>query len=90
MSNRVSTHRYIVCKTDNACANFPVPGGRDPDDDNNIPGGGEIGVANMTCYNGGVTVYENHQTCDVTSPYLAPTQHTTFSSFQPFHRSQDS
>ncbi|KAK7682498.1 hypothetical protein QCA50_014298 [Cerrena zonata] len=56
-----------VCKTDNACANFPVPGGHDADDDNNIPGGGEVGVANMTCYNGGVTVYENHQVCDVTN-----------------------
>ena len=26
-------------------------------------------VANMTCYKGGQTVFNNHQMCDVTSTY---------------------
>ena len=27
----------------------------------------EVGVANMTCYKGGDTVFQNHQICDVTN-----------------------
>lgn len=51
-----------VCKTDNACANFPLIGGipRNGDDD-------DVPVANMTCYTGGRTVFNNHQMCDVTN-----------------------
>ena len=48
-----------VCKTDAACVGFPLPGAvRDGLDDT---------VANMTCYNGGETVFSNHQMCDITS-----------------------
>ncbi|CAL1717265.1 unnamed protein product [Somion occarium] len=52
-----------VCKTDAACANFPIPGG----DHDGIPADDDLGVANMTCFKGGVSVYENHQACDVTN-----------------------
>jgi hypothetical protein len=51
-----------VCKTDSACRNFPLRGL--PEDSDN---GGDIGAANMTCFKGGETVFENHQTCDVTN-----------------------
>ncbi|KAF9223816.1 hypothetical protein BS17DRAFT_802314, partial [Gyrodon lividus] len=49
-----------VCKTDSACIGFPLPGA--------IPS--EIGdgsAANMTCYTGGETVFNNHQMCDITN-----------------------
>ncbi|KIY72460.1 hypothetical protein CYLTODRAFT_486300 [Cylindrobasidium torrendii FP15055 ss-10] len=45
-----------VCKADYACDGFPLAG--------------EIGsseAANMTCYTGGETVFNNHQMCDVTN-----------------------
>ncbi|KAJ3522951.1 hypothetical protein NM688_g8799 [Phlebia brevispora] len=52
-----------VCKTDAACANFPLR--KQPDvgfaDDDDLP------ISNMTCYKGGDTVIENHQICDVTN-----------------------
>jgi len=50
----------IVCKNDDACVGFPLAGGV-------ITGGDDEAVANMTCYKGGETVFENHQMCDVTS-----------------------
>ncbi|KAI0080990.1 hypothetical protein K474DRAFT_1614475 [Panus rudis PR-1116 ss-1] len=52
-----------VCRTDKACSKFPIHR-EDPDD---VPPGDDVGVANMTCYTGGVTVYENHQICNVTN-----------------------
>ncbi|KAH9945126.1 uncharacterized protein BXZ73DRAFT_38891 [Epithele typhae] len=49
-----------VCKTDDACAGFPLRGQpTDPDDADR--------VGNMTCYTGGETVFNNHQFCDVTN-----------------------
>ena len=49
-----------VCKTDAACVGFPLPGAvREGLEDDT--------VANMTCYNGGETVFNNHQMCDITS-----------------------
>ncbi|KAG6374438.1 hypothetical protein JVT61DRAFT_4477 [Boletus reticuloceps] len=49
-----------VCKTDAACVGFPLPGA--------IHDGLEDGkVANMTCYKGGETVFNNHQMCDITN-----------------------
>lgn len=51
-----------VCKTDAACVGFPLPGA--------IHGGlDDDTVANMTCYNGGETVFSNHQMCDITSMF---------------------
>lgn len=49
-----------VCKTDDACIGFPLAG-------KPVEDGEEIN--NMTCYKGGVTVFENHQICAVTSAY---------------------
>ncbi|KIM40694.1 hypothetical protein M413DRAFT_446097 [Hebeloma cylindrosporum] len=49
-----------VCKTDDACVGFPLMGGV-------INGGDDEEVANMTCYKGGETVFNNHQMCDVTN-----------------------
>ncbi|KAF8554443.1 hypothetical protein OG21DRAFT_1597318 [Imleria badia] len=49
-----------VCKTDASCVGFPLPGAiRD--------GLVDDMVANMTCYNGGETVFNNHQMCDITN-----------------------
>ncbi|KAF8126962.1 hypothetical protein EV363DRAFT_1433839 [Boletus edulis] len=49
-----------VCKTDAACVGFPLPGAiHDGLEDNK--------VANMTCYKGGETVFNNHQMCDITN-----------------------
>lgn len=49
-----------VCKSDNACLAFPLAGGIHTEmEDGN--------VANMTCYKGGETVFNNHQMCDITS-----------------------
>lgn len=49
-----------VCKTDAACVGFPLPGAiRGSLDDNT--------VANMTCYKGGETIFNNHHMCDITS-----------------------
>ncbi|EPT01714.1 hypothetical protein FOMPIDRAFT_1119813 [Fomitopsis schrenkii] len=47
-----------VCKTDDACVGFPLAG-------KPVEDGEEIN--NMTCYKGGVTVFENHQMCAVTN-----------------------
>ncbi|KZT01551.1 uncharacterized protein LAESUDRAFT_752603 [Laetiporus sulphureus 93-53] len=47
-----------VCKTDEACIGFPLAG-------KPLEDGEEIN--NMTCYKGGVTVFENHQICKVTN-----------------------
>ncbi|TFK36706.1 hypothetical protein BDQ12DRAFT_609378 [Crucibulum laeve] len=53
-----------VCQNDDACIGFPLAGEirnlfstRDDDEP----------VANMTCYKGGETVFNNHQMCDVTN-----------------------
>ncbi|KAJ8594505.1 hypothetical protein M405DRAFT_930167 [Rhizopogon salebrosus TDB-379] len=49
-----------VCKSDNACLAFPLAGGIHTEmEDGN--------VANMTCYKGGETVFNNHQMCDITN-----------------------
>ncbi|PPQ92595.1 hypothetical protein CVT25_007287 [Psilocybe cyanescens] len=48
-----------VCKNDDACIGFPLAGGVFSEDDQE--------VANMTCYKGGETVFNNHQMCDVTN-----------------------
>ena len=57
------SERLPVCKSDNACIGFPLAGGihTEMDDEN---------VANMTCYKGGETVFNNHQMCDITSTFL--------------------
>ncbi|KAA1476213.1 hypothetical protein DENSPDRAFT_843114 [Dentipellis sp. KUC8613] len=47
-----------VCKTDDACIGFPLAG---------QVSSLEAEVANMTCYTGGETVFNNHQFCDVTN-----------------------
>lgn len=47
-----------ACQTNDACANFRIPGFDYSDP--NLPG-------NMTCYKGGNTIRENFQMCDVTS-----------------------
>ncbi|KAF8910449.1 hypothetical protein CPB84DRAFT_1763710 [Gymnopilus junonius] len=47
-----------VCKNDNACVGFPLAGGVISEEEE---------VANMTCYKGGETVFNNHQFCDVTN-----------------------
>ncbi|KAI6025447.1 hypothetical protein EDC04DRAFT_2869360 [Pisolithus marmoratus] len=49
-----------VCKTDDACAGFPLSGGVRAQIDDGA-------VANMTCYKGGETVFSNHQMCDITN-----------------------
>ncbi|KAF8330210.1 hypothetical protein F5887DRAFT_896041 [Amanita rubescens] len=48
-----------VCQNDNACRGFPLSGG--------IPSTNQDGTANMTCYKGGETVFNNHQMCNVTN-----------------------
>ncbi|KAM6490145.1 hypothetical protein JOM56_014337 [Amanita muscaria] len=48
-----------VCKNDNSCRGFPLSGG--------IPSNIENEIANMTCYKGGETVFNNHQMCNVTN-----------------------
>lgn len=52
-----------VCQNDDACIGFPLAGQISPLD-------GDDKVANMTCYTGGKTVFNNHQMCDVTSQSL--------------------
>ncbi|TFK49732.1 hypothetical protein OE88DRAFT_1713443 [Heliocybe sulcata] len=47
-----------VCKTDAACAGFPLFG---------QPSSLEAGASNMTCYKAGETVFSNHQMCNVTN-----------------------
>lgn len=54
-----------VCKNDNACVGFPLAGGI------SSLNGDDTEVANMTCYKGGETVFNNHQMCDVTSESIA-------------------
>ncbi|EIN10088.1 hypothetical protein PUNSTDRAFT_102090 [Punctularia strigosozonata HHB-11173 SS5] len=49
-----------VCKTNQACAAFPLAGGPEDDD-------AEINPEDMVCYKGGETVFNNHQMCDVTN-----------------------
>ncbi|PFH50042.1 hypothetical protein AMATHDRAFT_86062 [Amanita thiersii Skay4041] len=46
-----------VCQHDNSCIGFPLAGGISSLD----------GTANMTCYKGGETVFNNHQMCNVTN-----------------------
>jgi hypothetical protein len=55
----LSLDSSLVCQTDNACANFPIRG--------NITSLDTTDSANMTCYKGGETLFNNHQFCDVTS-----------------------
>ncbi|EGN98732.1 hypothetical protein SERLA73DRAFT_168345 [Serpula lacrymans var. lacrymans S7.3] len=49
-----------VCQRDDACIGFPLAGTPHVGND-------EISGANMTCYTGGETVFNNHQMCDVTN-----------------------
>jgi hypothetical protein len=58
----------VVCKTNKACANFPLQGG--------TPGHGEVDPEDMICYHGGETIFNNHQMCDVTS--TSSLAHTKF------------
>ena len=61
-----------VCKTDAACANFPL---RRAPESSSVLGGllpgsdpeSDLPIGNMTCYKGGETVFENHQICNVTN-----------------------
>ncbi|KAK2463756.1 hypothetical protein APHAL10511_004249 [Amanita phalloides] len=48
-----------VCKNDDSCREFPLMGG--------MPSNSQDGAANMTCYKGGETVFNNHQMCNVTN-----------------------
>ncbi|KAJ6544972.1 hypothetical protein DFH09DRAFT_1040442 [Mycena vulgaris] len=50
-----------VCKSNQACAAFPLVGGSPSEDDE------EVDPADMTCYQGGETVFNNHQMCNVTN-----------------------
>ncbi|KAJ7157630.1 hypothetical protein C8R43DRAFT_997189 [Mycena crocata] len=50
-----------VCKTNQACAGFPLAGGTPSGSDE------EVDPADMTCYKGGETVFNNHQMCNVTN-----------------------
>ncbi|EDR02150.1 uncharacterized protein LACBIDRAFT_309799 [Laccaria bicolor S238N-H82] len=50
-----------VCNNDNACIGFPLAAGISHLNDDEGP------VANMTCYKGGETVFNNHQMCDITN-----------------------
>ena len=54
----IALSMFAVCKTDSACAGFPLAGMPDTDGDE---------ISNMTCYKGGETVFQNHQICSVTS-----------------------
>ena len=54
---------YLVCQTDDACTGFPLAGGIESSFDEPVS-------ANMTCYKGGQTVFNNHQMCDVTSTFF--------------------
>lgn len=56
---------FAVCKTDAACANFPLR--ETPGLNFGVPGEIDIPIGNMTCYKGGETVFENHQICNVTN-----------------------
>ncbi|KAI6148278.1 hypothetical protein EDD17DRAFT_1889696 [Pisolithus thermaeus] len=49
-----------VCKTDAACAGFPLSGGARAEIDDGT-------AVNLTCYKGGETVFNNHQMCDITN-----------------------
>ncbi|KAG8905256.1 hypothetical protein FRB99_000371 [Tulasnella sp. 403] len=49
-----------VCETDQACNGFPLRGESGTLDDETPP-------QNMTCYKGGLTVFNNYQMCDVTN-----------------------
>ncbi|KAJ7081875.1 hypothetical protein B0H15DRAFT_890062 [Mycena belliarum] len=49
-----------VCKTNDACAGFPLVGAPSNDDE-------DVDPADMTCYQGGETVFNNHQICNVTN-----------------------
>lgn len=59
------SYSRTVCKSDNACKGFPLAGGIYALDE-----GTDDKPANMTCYTGGETVFNNHQMCNVTSAYL--------------------
>ncbi|KAI6098344.1 hypothetical protein EDD16DRAFT_1663707 [Pisolithus croceorrhizus] len=50
----------FVCKTDAACAGFPLSGGARAEIDDGT-------AVNLTCYKGGETVFNNHQMCDITN-----------------------
>ncbi|KAF7789625.1 hypothetical protein EIP86_000571 [Pleurotus ostreatoroseus] len=54
-----------VCKTDAACANFPLR--RLPGEELSMLDDEDLPIGNMTCYTGGDTVIENHQICNVTN-----------------------
>ena len=78
MTGFLRTDIPAVCKNDDSCAGFPVSreikdmlkemkglSSNESDDED------EGTVANMTCYKGGQTVFNNHQMCDVTSTYFS-------------------
>jgi hypothetical protein len=51
-----------VCKRNDACANFPLLGKPQTDELD-----GDVDPEDMLCYTAGETVFNNHQTCDVTN-----------------------
>ena len=55
---RPYTTCITVCQTDAACKNFPI---------GEVSALGSDITVNMTCYQNGVTVRQNHQMCNVTS-----------------------
>lgn len=73
------SYTFVVCKNDDACIGFPLAGGVFSEDDQE--------VANMTCYKGGETVFNNHQMCDVTSTLFLYLQ--MYISFWPSVRPED-
>jgi hypothetical protein len=70
---------FLVCQTDNACANFPIKGDLSSLD--------ATDSVNMTCYKDGETVFNNHQFCDVTSTRIST--HVLISYSYKLHRSKN-
>ena len=69
----------LVCETDEACTNFPLPGG-----DASLPSDDDNGPLNMTCYKGGDVVFTNHQMCDVTSVLTTSSIHASDSTLSKY------
>ena len=59
----------LVCQSDKSCKAFPLWG---QPDTTPFEEEGEDDLEGMTCYKGGLTVFNNHQFCDVTSKPACP------------------